>query len=133
MAQREISPLALIERMKERRRTVCRAFGSSAIRPLRVHVLADPACAKIIPDLNQLDSYVSLKMQQTGQWKLSMSLPRSAKVLLATKIPIRKPKHFRWLPSEANWARDFRASVQTGAIVRKSAQLNETNGDLGQW
>jgi LPS sulfotransferase NodH len=38
---------------------------------IRAHVLADPACAKIILTRNPLESYISLRIAQaTDQWKL---------------------------------------------------------------
>jgi len=83
MAQREIAPLTLIERMKENTDGLpgFRFFNDHDPRVM-AHVLADPACAKIILTRNPLDSYVSLKIAaQTGQWKLSdMKQRRSAKV-----------------------------------------------------
>lgn len=83
LAQREISPMTLIERMKENTEGLpgFRFFNDHDPRVM-AHVLADPACAKIILTRNPLDSYVSLKIAaQTGQWKLSdMKQRRSAKV-----------------------------------------------------
>ena len=83
MAQREISPLSLIERMKENTDGFpgFRFFNDHDPRVM-AHVLADPKCAKIILTRNPLDSYVSLKIAaQTGQWKLSdMKQRRSATV-----------------------------------------------------
>lgn len=83
LAQREISPITLIERMKENTEGLpgFRFFNDHDPRVM-AHVLADPACAKIILTRNPLDSYVSLKIAaQTGQWKLSdMKQRRSAKV-----------------------------------------------------
>lgn len=83
MAQREIAPLTLIERMKEQTDGLpgFRFFNDHDPRVM-AHVLADPACAKIVLTRNPLDSYVSLKIAgQTGQWKLSdMKQRRSAKV-----------------------------------------------------
>lgn len=72
MAQREISPLSLIERMKENTEGLpgFRFFNDHDPRVM-AHVLEDPRCAKIILTRNPLDSYVSLKIAaQTGQWKL---------------------------------------------------------------
>ncbi|MEP3345164.1 MAG: nodulation protein NodH [Litoreibacter sp.] len=72
-AQREISPLMLIERMKENSDGLpgFRFFNDHDPRVME-HVLKDPKCAKIILTRNPLDSYVSLKIAgQTGQWKLS--------------------------------------------------------------
>lgn len=83
MAQREISPLSLIERIRENTDGLpgFRFFNDHDPRVM-AHVLADPKCAKIILTRNPLDSYVSLKIAaQTGQWKLSdMKQRRSAKV-----------------------------------------------------
>ena len=83
MAQREISPLSLIERMKENTEGLpgFRFFNDHDPRVM-AHVLEDPKCAKIILTRNPLDSYVSLKIAgQTGQWKLSdMKQRRSATV-----------------------------------------------------
>lgn len=83
MAQREISPLSLIERMKENTDGFpgFRFFNDHDPRVME-HVLSDPKCAKIILTRNPLDSYVSLKIAaQTGQWKLSdMKQRRSAMV-----------------------------------------------------
>ena len=83
MAQREISPLSLIERMKENTDGFpgFRFFNDHDPRVM-AHVLGDPNCAKIILTRNPLDSYVSLKIAaQTGQWKLSdMKQLRSATV-----------------------------------------------------
>ncbi|RLJ52125.1 hypothetical protein BCF46_2353 [Litoreibacter meonggei] len=83
MAQREISPLSLIERMKENTDGFpgFRFFNDHDPRVM-AHVLEDPRCAKIILTRNPLDSYVSLKIAaQTGQWKLSdMKQRRSATV-----------------------------------------------------
>ena len=73
MVQREISPLSLIERMKENTDGFpgFRFFNDHDPRVME-HVLEDPKCAKIILTRNPLDSYVSLKIAaQTGQWKLS--------------------------------------------------------------
>ena len=83
MAQREISPLSLIERMKENTDGFpgFRFFNDHDPRVM-AHVLEDPKCAKIILTRNPLDSYVSLKIAaQTGQWKLSdMKQRRSATI-----------------------------------------------------
>ncbi|WP_298259342.1 nodulation protein NodH [uncultured Litoreibacter sp.] len=83
MAQREIAPLSLIERMKENTDGFpgFRFFNDHDPRVM-AHVLADPKCAKIILTRNPLDSYVSLKIAaQTGQWKLGdMKQRRSATV-----------------------------------------------------
>lgn len=83
MAQREIAPLTLIERMKQNTDGFpgLRFFNDHDPRVL-AHVLEDPKCAKIILTRNPLDSYVSLKIAaQTGQWKLSdMKQHRSATV-----------------------------------------------------
>ncbi|SFR35161.1 nodulation protein NodH [Litoreibacter janthinus] len=83
MAQRELSPLSLIERMKENTEGLpgFRFFNDHDPRVM-THVLEDPKCAKIILTRNPLDSYVSLKIAaQTGQWKLSdMKQHRSATI-----------------------------------------------------
>ncbi|EPX77598.1 hypothetical protein [Litoreibacter arenae] len=83
LAQRELSPLSLIERMKENTDGLpgFRFFNDHDPRVM-AHVLEDPKCAKIILTRNPLDSYVSLKIAaQTGQWKLSdMKQRRSATI-----------------------------------------------------
>lgn len=82
LAQREISPLTLIERMKQNTQGLpgFRFFNDHDPRVMS-HVLADPKCAKIVLTRNPLESYVSLKIAaQTGQWKLSdMKQRREAK------------------------------------------------------
>ncbi|PTX57907.1 hypothetical protein C8N43_2581 [Litoreibacter ponti] len=82
LAQRELSPLTLIERMKENTDGLpgFRFFNDHDPRVM-AHVLADPKCAKIVLTRNPLESYVSLKIAAlTGQWKLSdMKQRREAK------------------------------------------------------
>lgn len=73
LVQRETSPIALIERMKEQTDGLpgFRFFNDHDPRVM-AYVLNDPKCAKIVLTRNPLDSYVSLKIAgQTGQWKLS--------------------------------------------------------------
>lgn len=73
LVQREIAPLALIEKMKAQTDGLpgFRFFNDHDPRVM-AHALADPDCAKIILTRNPLDSYVSLKIaSQTGQWKLA--------------------------------------------------------------
>ncbi len=83
LAQRETAPIALIERIKSKTSGIggFRFFNDHDPRVM-AHVLADPACAKIVLTRNPLDSYVSWKIAaQTGQWKLSdVKQRRSAKV-----------------------------------------------------
>jgi LPS sulfotransferase NodH len=72
LAQRERAPLDLIGRLKGQKE-LCgfRMFHDHDERVL-AHVLADPACAKIVLSRNALESYVSLKIAQaTDMWRIS--------------------------------------------------------------
>lgn len=71
LAQRERDPFSLLEAMrKQGGLTGFRLFSRHDPR-IRAHVLADPACAKIILTRNPLESYLSLKIaRQTDQWRL---------------------------------------------------------------
>lgn len=71
MEQRDADPFALLNAMRARGGLEgFRLFHDHDAR-IRAHVLADPACAKIILTRNPLDSYVSRKIaKETRQWKL---------------------------------------------------------------
>lgn len=71
MEQRDADPFTLLNAMRARGGLEgFRLFHDHDAR-IRAHVLADPACAKIILTRNPLDSYVSRKIaKETKQWKL---------------------------------------------------------------
>src|SRR5690554_6077152 len=71
MEQRDADPFTLLNAMRARGGLEgFRLFHDHDAR-IRAHVLADPACAKIILTRNPLDSYVSRKIaKETRQWKL---------------------------------------------------------------
>ena len=71
MSQRDADPFALLSALREQGGLAgFRLFHNHDAR-IRAHVLADPACAKIVLTRNPLDSYVSGKIaKETRQWKL---------------------------------------------------------------
>lgn len=70
-AQRETDPFALLAAIRTGGGlTGFRLFHDHDAR-IHAHVLADPACAKIVLTRNPLESYISRKIAAgTGQWKL---------------------------------------------------------------
>jgi len=81
-AMREADPFALLSAVRAQGGlTGFRLFHDHDPR-IRAHVLADPACAKIVLTRNPLDSYVSRKIATgTGQWKLqNVAKLKTAKV-----------------------------------------------------
>ena len=71
LAAREADPFTLLAAIRAQGGlTGFRLFHDHDAR-IRAHVLADPACAKIVLTRNPLESYVSRKIAAgTGQWKL---------------------------------------------------------------
>lgn len=73
IAERERDPLRVLAEMRRQTDGLAgfRCFHDHDARVI-AHVLADPACAKIVLTRNPLDSYVSLRIAQaTDQWRLT--------------------------------------------------------------
>ncbi|RMD49636.1 MAG: nodulation protein NodH, partial [Alphaproteobacteria bacterium] len=84
LARRERDPYGLIEAMiaaEPERIPGFRLFHDHDPRIIE-HVLADPACAKVVLNRNVLDSYVSRKIAlATGQWRVThVSHRRAARI-----------------------------------------------------
>jgi hypothetical protein len=83
MDERDRNPLRVLAAMRRQTDGLAgfRCFHDHDARVI-AHVLADPACAKIILTRNPLDSYVSLRIAQaTDQWRLTNATRlRTAKV-----------------------------------------------------
>lgn len=109
LAQRETAPIALVERIKTKTDGIggFRFFNDHDPRVME-HVLADPACAKIILTRNPLDSYVSLKIaSQTGQWRLS-----DVKQRRSAKVTFEKREFLRQLDAKRTFQLDILQGLQ---------------------
>ena len=109
MAAREVDPLALLRKLREK------TAGISGFRFFHDHdprilaaVLTDVRCAKIILTRNPLESYVSLRIaRQTGQWKLG-----DGKTLKTAKARFDAPEFEAHLEQTAGFLAQVSAALQ---------------------
>ena len=118
LAAREADPLAVLAAMRDQTPGLagCRLFHDHDPRVI-AHLLADPACAKIILTRNPIEAYVSLKIAQaTDQWRLT-----NAKNLKTARIAFDAPGFESHLQAAQDWQlmlmRGLQVSGQTAFYI----------------
>ena len=118
LAAREADPLAVLAAMRDQTPGLAgfRHFHDHDPR-VTAHVLADPACAKIILTRNPIEAYVSLKIAQaTDQWRLT-----NAKNLKTARVAFDAAEFEAHLQAAQDWQlllmRGLQASGQSAFYI----------------